>query len=306
MSENNTQRIKLQIKRKNPPIIMADIKDQFSSYGYFQSSQSLINKINAHFGLPTGQLDWKFYDTHFKEIVEVILDKYTIRQHSGLTSKFAAIIKAMKLAGVECSFMYMTKSLLQIPLKMTPEQKEIIPWSNMVADLKEHRDKMANNNGYNVITVYMHGFPVRLGEIVHTSIIDDEKLNYLDLENLTWYIRKDFTKNRLARQFSITQELVDDLKGHIHKKGRLVCRRSGAGFTSNITLKSLDIDWFKVNDIRNSYETMNLARTDIDDKAKFAISNNVLGHSTSVAYANYTNNELAHSMMSSDEDSVNE
>ena len=47
---------------------------------------------------------------------------------------------------------------------------------------------------------------------------------------------------------------------------------------------------------------MNLSRTDIDDKAKFAISNNVLGHSTSVAYANYTNNELAHSMLDSSEE----
>ena len=47
---------------------------------------------------------------------------------------------------------------------------------------------------------------------------------------------------------------------------------------------------------------MNLARTDIDDKSKFAISNNVLGHSTSVAYANYTNNELAHSMLDSIDD----
>tara|TARA_R110000823_G_scaffold68630_1_gene159249 strand:- start:388 stop:1359 length:972 start_codon:yes stop_codon:yes gene_type:complete len=302
MSENNTQRIKVQIKRRNPPIIMADIKDQFSSYGYFQSSQSLINKINAHFGLPTGQLDWRFYDNHFREIVEVVLDQYTIRQHSGLTSKFAAITKAMKLGNVECSFMYMSKSLLQIPLKMTPEQKEITPWSSTVEDLKEHRACMANNNGYNVLTIYMHGYPVRLGEIVHTSIIDDEKTNFLDLDNLTWYIRKDFTKNRLARQFEITQELADDLKGHIHKSGRLVCRKAGTGFSSNITLKSIGIDYFKVNDIRNSYETMNLARTDIDDKSKFAISNNVLGHSTSVAYANYTNNELAHSMLDSIDD----
>ena len=303
MTENTTQkRIKVQIKRKHPPIIMADIKDQFSTIGYFQSSQSVINKINAHFGLPKSQLDWHFYDNHFKEIVDFILDAYVIREHSSLTSKFAGIIKAMKLSGIECSFMYMNKVLLQIPLKMIPKEREIMPWDNMVDELKKYRSNIANNNGYNVLTIYIHGFPVRLGEIVHTSIIDDGKLNYLDLPNLTWYIRKDFTKNRMARQFEITQELADDLKGHIHKKGRLVCRRSGGGFTSNITLKSLDINCFKITEIRNSYETMNLSRTDIDDKAKFAISNNILGHSTSVAFANYTNNELAHSMMSSDED----
>ena len=301
MSEN---KIKINVARKNPPIVMSEIKELYPTEGYYHSSKSLINKINTHFGLKRDQLDWKFYDNNYEEIVKFILNTYTIRQHSALTAKFACLTKPMRLCNVECSFMYMGKALMQIPLKMCPKNKQIAPWDETVEELKKARLNAVSNNAYNVCTIYIHGYPIRLKDILFTSIIESDEHNFLDCDNLMWYIRKDLTKQRKARQFAVTQELVDDLKGHIHNSGLLVCRKAGGLFTSNIVMKTLGLD-FVIAEMRNSYETMNLAREDITNAEKYAISNNVLGHSTSIAFHSYTKNDLALSLLEdSDEECV--
>ena len=77
----------------------------------------------------------------------------------------------------------------------------------------------------------------------------------------------------------------------MHRSGYMVCKRSGVRYKT-VTMKSLRLN-VTVNDVRNSYEAYNQNRDDIDQKEKSRISNSILGHTTSIALAYYTNNDLA-------------
>lgn len=308
MSDNNLenttfyygqkQKIKPIIKLRTPPlpaIRYADVKDNFSSHGYFMSTTSIANQINNHFGLESGQVDCQWYDDHFDDIAKFVLDNYTIRQHSGLTSKFASINAIMKAGNVDCSFIHKTKQLLQIPIEMQPAEKtDIMPWDDMLKYLKDQLTQTGLGSACCLLVTYLHGYALRLGDVKYTSIHKKNGVNWLDTENKMWYIRQDFTKQRKARQFPVTQEYIDELLPYVHQSGYLICKRNG-NLYQNCNMKTLRLN-VTVNDVRNSYETYNQSRKDIDQAEKSRISNDVLGHTTSIAIAHYTRNELANEL----------
>tara|TARA_R110002153_G_scaffold42273_1_gene120286 strand:- start:42 stop:308 length:267 start_codon:yes stop_codon:yes gene_type:complete len=84
---------------------------------------------------------------------------------------------------------------------------------------------------------------------------------------------------------------MDKLLKVIHPSGHMVCKRNGKKYVT-VLLRTLGIHGLFVNDIRNSYETYNHSRDDISLKEKHRISNDVLGHTSSVAIAHYTPNSL--------------
>jgi hypothetical protein len=290
-----TKRIKPIIKlRKQPlPVIKySDVKEKFSTPSYYFSTTSITNQINSHFGLESSQIDCQWYDNHFDDIVKFVLDRYTIRQHSGLTSKFASINAIMRLAGVDCAFMHKNQTLMQIPIEIKPVDKSgIPPCVKMVEYLKKELTQTGMPSACAVLTTYIHGYPMRLGDITHTSIHKKHGVNWLDTENKIWYIRQNFTKQRKARQFEVTKEYIDEVLPFVHRSGYMVCKRSGVRYKT-VTMKSLRLN-VTVNDVRNSYEAYNQNRDDIDQKEKSRISNDILGHTTSIALAYYTNNDLA-------------
>ena len=295
------QKIKPMIKLRVPPLpilLYKDVKDNFSSYGYFMSTTSIANQVNTHFGLKEKQLDCQWYEDHFDDIAKFILNNYTIRQHSGLTSKFASLNAIMKAGNVDCSFMHRTKQLLQLPIDINPSEKtDIMPWEDMLITLREQLTQTGLGSACSLLVTYLHGYALRLGDVTHTSIHEDVGINWLDTDNKIWYIRQNFTKQRKARQFSVTQEYIDELLPYLHPSGYLICKRNGQRY-QNCNMKTLRLN-FTVNNVRNSYETFNQSRSDIDQTEKSRISNEVLGHTTSIAIAHYTRNELANELKQS-------
>lgn len=291
--------LKKQVKIVPKKFDVKDLKEKFSSAAYYKSCIALMKNINNMLGLPETWMDISIYEKEYDKIVEFILDHYTIRDHMGLTAKMATLAAPMKLVGYNGNFIHRKKQLLQLPIKMQPADKVIIPWDKMKNSvLSDAFDKCQNPSGRIVLLAYMHGYPLRLHEIVNTSIkhAHRSKYNFLDVKNLKWHILKEHSKTRTPRVFDITREFCDDIVPYIPISGFLVARKNGNPYSESTHLKNLDIYGFKVNDVRNSYETYNYSRTDITDDQKQKISTTVLAHSVATALAHYTRNELANRM----------
>ncbi len=291
--------------KKKPKIVpkkidISTIRDKFSSDGYYRTCHSLVSKVNELLGLPDNMIDIAQYEQNYDKIVQHLLDHYTIRDHVGLTAKMATLAYPMKLVGYDGSFIHKKKQLLQLPIKMKPANKIITPWEELKdSSLHDAYERCLHPGGKIVCLSYLHGYPLRLHEIVNTSIKATSQYNFLDVNTKIWHIRREHSKTRTNRKFNVSQEFIDDILPLIHDSGHLVCRKNGNPYGVSCTLKSLCVFGISVNEIRNSYETWNYGR-DVSDDTKHLISINILGHNPATAIAHYTRNELANSMSSSE------
>ena len=277
------------------------LEDKFSSKGYYKSCMSLMKKVNEMLCIPETWMDINVYEDQYDNIVQFMLDTYTIRDHLALTGKMATLSYPMKLVGYNGKFMHRKKQLQQLPIKMNPADKVITPWDEMKDSvLHDAFDKCTHPSGRCVLLAYIHGYPLRLHEIVNTSINVKHRndYNYLDVDNCKWHILRIHSKTRTPRSFDVTKEFCEDIKPYVAQTGFLVSRKNGSPFADSLSLKSLDIRGVSVHHVRNSYETYNQYRTDISDDQKQLISTNVLAHSMQTALAHYTRNDLANRMQS--------
>ena len=292
-----------QDKRIRPKVIklnvnIMDFHDKCSTPGYFRSCRAIINKINANFGWEHDVLPIRKYEDNYNDIIKFLLDHYTVRDHVQLGSKTAHIIYIMRKAGYHGPFITKQKTLYSLPIVMNPIQKEYPEWNELVEKMKLEMDACRSLSGYMVLLCYTHGYPLRLGDILNTSINKpvNEMTHWLDLENRIWHISKDHTKNRRKRQFEVSQEFADEVADKVHDSGWLICRNNGQRYKSQVVLSHLGIQDLTVNEVRNSFETHNYARTDLSETEKNNISINVLGHAPAIARAHYTPNDLAHNL----------
>ena len=278
------------IKPKIVPMIgrLADYKDKFSSSGYYSSCKAIINQINEHFGWEREMMFIREYEKHYDEIVKFILSHYTIRDPTQLGAKMAHLIYVMKLMGHVGQFDLKQKGLYLLNIENNPKQRDFDPWETILERIDKEMECVKSLGGYMILLCYKHGYPLRIGDIVSTTINPTEDLNYLDLDNRVWHILAARTKNRRARNFEVTQEFCDQVRKNIHDGGYMVCRNNGVPYKSLPTMHLLGVEGLKVVEMRNSYETWNYARTDISEEEKCEISKRVLGHSPATARAYYT------------------
>lgn len=270
-------------------IVIKDLESKYSSVTYYRASVSICRKINEHFGWKQGQIDTELYEQNFDKIVHLVCDSYKINSPEQLSSKFAAISCPCKLVGYDGALLSMCRSVRSkyvIPSAVL--DKPNIPWDQMVKLIRDV-EAAKNNKGASVICIcYKHGYVLRCNEIAMTSIEDKPEYNFLDTKNLIWYIRDKNTKNRKDREFKVSQDFINELTPHIRHTGFLIGKINGQPYTSQFRLAMVDITEFSVNEVRNSYETMNIGRDDIDEQEKKYNSENVLGHSITVARGHYT------------------
>ncbi len=290
---SDKQYVKPQVEKIKPKIVpmvgrISDYKDKFSSAGYYSSCKALINQINEHFGWEREMMFIREYEKHYDEIVKFILDHYTIRDTTQLGAKMAHLIYVMKLMGHVGQFDVKQKGLYLLNINQNPKQRDYDSWDKMLERIEQEMNCVKSLGGFMILLCYKHGYPLRIGDIVSTSINPTEDFNHLDLDNRVWNILAARTKNRRARSFEVTQEFCDDVRKYIHSSGYLVCRNNGQPYKSLPTMYLLGVEGLKVVEMRNSYETWNYARTDISDDEKCEISKRVLGHSPATARAYYT------------------
>ena len=269
-------------------VYLPSIRGKFSSDNYYQSCKAVINKVNGHYGWRIDYLPISEFESRHDEIVQLMLDNYTIRSSDQLYSKMSHLYGAMKAAGYDGEFRNRRMAVRQVPVTPKPLVKDTPSWNEMLAKFDQSLQGCNHIGGRVIALTYKHGYVLRCGEIANTCIEDKEGYNFLDTERLVWYIRSERTKNRTDRSFSVTREYVDAVKRYIKKGGFLVSKKSGLPYTGNFTLSTVNVSGFTVNDVRNAYETMNYARTDIDEEGKNQISITVLGHCPAVARAFYT------------------
>jgi hypothetical protein len=269
-------------------IYLPDYRHKFSSDNYYKSCKAIINKINGHFGFVMDYLPVSEYETLHDDIVQVLLDNYTIRNNDQLSSKMGHIYGAMKVSGYSGSFMNKGMKLQLVPIEPQPLVKDVPLWIDMLGLIKKAIALTPHTGGFVLGTTYFHGYVLRCGEIANTCTIEHSKYNFLDCVNKKWHIRADLTKNRRARTFSVSQAYLDEIAPYIKKTGFLISKKNGQPYKGNFTLATVTLCGFTVNDVRNSYETMSYNREDINEEEKNLISENVLGHCPAVARAYYT------------------
>lgn len=281
--------IKQKIKPRITPLYvdLIGLRNQFSSEGYYKACRNLINKINAHFNWDIDILPIKKYEEHYDEIIKFFLDHYTIRDNVMLGSRTAHIIYVMKLVGYKGSFETKQKSLYHIAIPTKVNVKTYDDWEESKKKIEAEMLVIGNPSGYMTLLCYYHGYPLRMGDIAMTNISERAGFHHLDLDSKVWKIHADKTKNRRAREFSVSSEFCEKVKASIHPSGWLICRRTGQQYKANVAFNMLDIKGFSVNGLRNSFETWNYAR-DVPEQEKEKLSVNVLGHTASTARAYYT------------------
>lgn len=267
---------------------LPDFRHKFSSDNYYKSCKAIINKVNSHFGWNVDFFQPELYEKHHDQIVQILIDNYTIRNTDMLTSKMGHIYGVMKVVGYKGTFTDRALALRQIPIIPNPLIKNTPDWNEMVSRINKAISE-ANHTGAIVIGItYRHGYVLRCGEIANTCTKRVDGYNFLDMEGLRWWICADQTKNSKDRSFPVTEEYIKELRPYIKATGWLVSKKNGQPYTGNFTLSTVGLLGLNVNEIRNAYETMNYSRTDIDDTEKARISEDVLGHCVAVARAFYT------------------
>ena len=291
-------KIKPNIKKRVKTVDLLPLRDNFSSRGYFSSCRALINRLNRDFKIADkDQVDPQRLEELWDDVIKHLLENYSIANHRQLTSKTAHISYVLKQCGYPDNiYAIKQRSLYQLPLDIKQVEKNYAPWEELVKKMKDEMGIIGNLGGFIVLLCYTNGYPLRLGDICNTSINDTKQYNWLDLDNCIWYIKKDFTKNRRARQFEVSPEFCELVLEHVHVSGWLVCKHSGQRYKSAPVLANLNVFSVNVNEVRNSYETWSYQRTDISEKEKHRISVQVLGHDPATAVAHYMPNKLAESM----------
>ena len=204
----------------------------------------------------------------------------------------------MKFAGYDGLFQRQRMQLGNIPIDVKPYDKDVPDWEILSKILDEQNIKCNSPAGRTVALAYKNHYVLRVGEIFQTSIVDKPEYNFLDTKNLIWYIRASCTKNNRDREFPVSQGFIDDIQRNISKHGFLIYRKCGLPYMKSChTMRIAGLLGVPpVSIIRNSFETWNHARTDVDQAEKDRCSM-ILGHSVQTAICHYTPDLLANKII---------
>lgn len=241
---------------------MSTVKDRFTSDTYFRTSNSLINKINTHFGWPKGIIPIKNYEQQFTDIIKFVIDTYSVYTKEALSAKYSAIICPLKIIEYDGPLMDMRELLeaAHIPARSNGSKT----WSDMTDILDQNFLKSKHPGGKIVAMAYKYGYFLSLSDMVHTRIDpggeDDLDHNYLNLETGCWCIRGDIHRHKQSQTLSVSDEFIHSVKGLLRKGSKwLVSKKGGQPYRSPVALKHLDLSGFTINQLRNAYANENAA-----------------------------------------------
>jgi hypothetical protein len=282
------------------PYPIASIRSNFPSESYYSGCKSLVKKVNAWLELPIADTVYpQAYEDNYDDIVQLILDNMVIRNHKDLLSKMATLNASMKFAGYDDGkFQRLRMQLGNIPIEIKPQDKNVPDWKDLSKLLAEKSVNCNSPGGRIVASAYKHHYVLRVGEIFQTCIVDKPQYNFLDTKNLVWYVRAQCTKNNRDREFPVSQNFIDEILPNVSPHGFLIYRKCGLPHRKGSHTMRISglLGVPPVPIIRNSFETWNHARTDVDQAEKDRCSH-ILGHSVQTAICHYTPDILSNKII---------
>jgi hypothetical protein len=276
------------------------IKEAYDNQRTYQNTKTRLKRVNTLLRLePVNVIHTDEYVRNFSQLAHLLMTE--IGSHGGiLKSKSELVGYIGSISGAVSrankGFNPLTQLLSRLKLTDIPDQKPTFdaePWVDTLAKLDNAIARCPNQFGKIVAVCYKHGYVLRVGEIFLTSIKDHETFNYLDMDNLKWYIRFHKNQRRGVREFPVTQEFIDEL--NLYRGGGhhlLVHKTTYEPYTVQ-THGVLELDSLPSNSqIRNSYEEYNWNGSDRTYEEKLNWSVNVLGHSENTVMAHYTSNNV--------------
>jgi hypothetical protein len=290
MSEKTQAEIRL---RKFP---LEQYRDTFNTPGHYSNCKCMLKKLNTHFKLEQGIVHASYYNEHYKECIELIIDEYTLRNHKTLLSRVGMIKALMARGGWKTTeFHKREDQIREIPLEIMPKVATEHDWEETLKLIDTAILQCPSASGRAFLVCYKHGYCLRARDIFETSTHKSTNFNYLDLQNKHWYILAHRTKQNASRDFPVSQEFVDEITPYINPKfGFLCCKNNGCPYREQgRNLNIIKITGVpSITTMRNAYEKWNWYDSDRTEEQRKHWSENVLGHTVRTAMTHYTPNPL--------------
>lgn len=259
--------------------------------------QSVLNKVNKHYGWDIDIVYFDRMDNNAKEIAKFLYKGYKITNTAQFAQKMAALSSLMKATGFQESnnLTIMVKHAGKfLSVEDTSLPSEIPDWEVLQPKLVE-LGKIDNICGI-IARIFSYGYVLRSSEIFETRVDEDNDFdNYLDLNGCKWYIRKQ--KNGTEKIFDVDPELCQSLKANCDRRLPtspmwLLCKANGDKYgTGGQRLPYHKWPLPNNNDIRKSYETWNRHRSGRSDSEKMKW-HTILGHSKDTVKVYYDMNNF--------------
>lgn len=249
-------RIKEPVDKKNI-LEMSSIRDRFTSDAYFRTSNSLINKINQHFGWSKGSIPIKNYEKHFTDIINFIINTYSIYTKEALSAKYSAMICPLKIIEYDGPLMNMREQLDSATIPDRNSSDNSMSWSDILMVLDQNFNKSKHPGGKIVAAAYKNKYLLSIADMVNTRVDPDGEHdmdhNYLDLDNHIWYIRGDINKHKQSQNIDVSEQFIQIVKELLRKGSKwLISKKGGQPYKTAVALKHLDLSGFTINQLRNA------------------------------------------------------
>jgi hypothetical protein len=276
------------------------IKDAYDNKRTYQNTKTRLKRVNSLLRLePNNVIHTEEYVNNFSSLAHLLMtntgDKGgVIKSKTELIGYIGSISGAV--TRLNKGFNPLTQLLARLKLTDIPDTKpkfDAEPWTNTLVKLNAVIKDCPNQFGKIVAVCYKHGYALRVGEIFLTSITDHPTFNYLDMDNLKWYIRFHKNVRRGTREFPVTKEFIDELNLYRGGGHHLLIHKTTYEPYAMQTHAVLELDSLPSNSqIRNSYEEYNWNTSGRTYEEKLNWSVNVLGHSENTVMAHYTSNTV--------------
>ncbi len=220
--------------------------------------KSALASLNAYFKWTPGLIHVDKMNRNTNKIIEFIKDKYALRSVKDLSTKLGIYSSLITRTGlVETNNLkHAMKDCYKTVIIPTNTQTDPTPdWITDVLPALENIIATGSPVCSTLATIFKYGYVFRVNQIFSTSLVDDGKSNYLDLDNNIWYMRNQ--KNTKVEHFNIPKELSDLLRPARKGQKYLICKSTGAPY-SETTLSYHKWPTYNNTVLRHSYETWNV------------------------------------------------
>jgi len=179
-------------------------------------------------------------------------------------------------------------------IKLAQLYNQSKPLSKTLADIhakdKVKRLLTADNHSCKILHfIFKHIGAIRLFELINTAFTNIPNKNFLDCVNNVWFFKATATKQKIDRQFNVSQQFIDDILKERISNTWLLTKKNGMPYQNTGSLSACIKKYTGINfqTIRRSDVHDNIR--DNNDIAHAQIHAHILGHKLSTQINKYAN-----------------